>query len=72
MRRYLAGASPEAFFLASAVLGAAIAAIVSRISWPGMSFLKTWLILLSADVVIYIAMKAGWMRTPRQRSGREF
>jgi hypothetical protein len=36
-----------------------------------MNFLTLAAILLSIDVITYIAMKAGWIRTPKQRSGIE-
>jgi hypothetical protein len=67
MRRYLRNASPETYFVASAIIGALLAAVVSRFSWVGLSFLELWGILLSADLVSYVAMKAGWIRPPRER-----
>ena len=69
MRRYLKNASPEVYFVVSAVIGAVIAAFASRIPEIGFGFLEVFGILLSADLVVYVAMKAGWIRTPRQRSG---
>lgn len=69
MRRYLRNASAETYFVASAIIGALLAAVISRISWVGFSFLELWGILLSVDVVTYLAMKAGWIRAPRERGG---
>lgn len=69
MRRYLRNASPEVYFLVSALIGAAIAGLASRIPLVNFGFLELFGILLGFDVVTYIAMKAGWIRTPRQRSG---
>ena len=57
-------ASPELFFLMSALLGVVLAAVVSRIPAIGFSFVQFLAIMLSVDVVTYIAMKAGWMHTP--------
>lgn len=71
MQKYLRNASPEAYFAVSALIGLVIAAVISRISVFGFSFLGLLGVLLSVDAVTYIAMKAGWIRTPRQRNGRE-
>lgn len=69
MRRYLQHASPEAWFLFSAIIGVAIAWAATLIPGLGFRFIQILVILLSIDVATYIAMKAGWIRTPRQRSG---
>ena len=69
MRRFLSNASPELYLLVSALIGAGIAGIATLIPAVGFDFLELFGILLSIDLVVYIAMKAGWMRTPRQRSG---
>lgn len=70
MRRYLRNATPEVYFIFSALIGALIAAGLS-FTQLGFGFWTMWGILLSIDVVTYIAMKAGWIRTPRQRSGTD-
>ncbi len=57
-------ASAELYFVLSAVVGAVLAAAVSRVPSLGFSFLQFLTIMLSADVVTYIAMKAGWMNAP--------
>lgn len=69
MRQYLQHASPEAYFLFSAVVGVAMAWIATLIPGLGFGFVEMLAILLSIDVAMYIAMKAGWIKTPRQRSG---
>lgn len=66
----LRNVSPEVFFLFSALLGAGIAAAVSRFTSLGFGFWKFWAILLSIDVITYIAMKAGWMKKPGQNGKR--
>ncbi len=57
-------ASAELFFVLSAAVGVLIAAGVSRVPGIGFSFLQILAIVLSGDVVIYIAMKAGWLKRP--------
>lgn len=69
MAQFLRTASPGTFFLFSAVLGVVMAWLASMIPGLDMNFLTLAGILIALDVVTYIAMKAGWMRTPRQRSG---
>jgi hypothetical protein len=69
MAQFLRTASPGTFFLFSAFLGLVMAWVASRIPGLGMNFLTLAAILLALDVITYIAMKAGWVRTPRQRSG---
>ena len=71
MRRYLKNASPEVYFLVSVLIGAVLAALATRIPQLDFSFIQIFGVLLSIDVVTYIAMRAGWIRTPRQRSGVE-
>ena len=67
MSRFLAPGSPERYFVFSAVLGLLIAAFVDRFPSISIGFLPTFLVLLSADVMFYVAMKAGWLRTPGQQ-----
>ncbi len=69
MRSYIRRSSPEVFFIFSAAIGAVIAGALTLYEPLNMGFWLLWGILLSFDVVTYIAMKAGWIRTPRQRSG---
>ena len=69
MAQFLRTASPGTFFLFSAFLGLVMAWVASRIPGLGMNFLTLAAILIALDVITYIAMKAGWVRTPRQRSG---
>ena len=69
MRGYIRNASPETFFVFSAAIGALIAGAITLYEPLDMGFWRLWGILLSFDVVTYVAMKAGWIRTPRQRSG---
>lgn len=54
-------ASAELYFVLSALVGAILAAAVSRVPALGFSFLQFLTIMLSADVVTYVAMKAGRM-----------
>ena len=69
MARFLRTASPEAYFLFSALIGIVLAGIASRIPGLDLGFVTLVVILLSIDVITYVAMKVGWMKTPRQRSG---
>ncbi len=71
MPRFLRNATPETYFIFSALVGAAIAAGASVIPGIDFGFFRILLILLSIDVITYIAMKRGWMKTPRQRSGAD-
>ena len=71
MARFLRNVSPEAYFLFSAFIGVVMAALASRIPGLDLSFATLLVIFLSLDVITYIAMKAGWIRTPRQRSGMD-
>ena len=71
MAKFLRTASPEKYLLFSALIGIGLAWLASRMAWLDMDFLTLAAILLSIDVITYIAMKAGWIRTPRQRSGIE-
>jgi hypothetical protein len=56
--------SPELFFVISALLGILLSAVVSLVPALGFSFVQFLTIMLSADVVTYIAMKAGVVKTP--------
>ena len=69
MARFLRNASPEAYFLFSALLGVLMAALASRIPGLDLSFVTLFVIFIALDVITYVAMKAGWVKTPRQRSG---
>lgn len=69
MARFLRTASPEGYFLFSAFIGLVMAGVASMIPGLELSFVTLVVILLSIDVITYAAMKAGWMKTPRQRSG---
>jgi hypothetical protein len=71
MAKFLRTASPEQYFAFSALLGIVLAYIASRIPALDMDFLTLAAILVVIDLITYVAMKAGWMRTPRQRSGLE-
>jgi hypothetical protein len=57
-------ASPELFFVISALVGVLLSAVVSRVPALGFSFVQFLTIMLSADVVTYVAMKAGVVKTP--------
>lgn len=55
--------SPETFAVASAVAGVLLAAILTLI--PSMTFGTFWrmaAILVGADLVVYLAMKLGWLK----------
>lgn len=56
------------FFLFSAMLGVLMAAALSQIPLLDFGFREMLLVLLSVDVVNYIAMKSGFMREPRDRT----
>ena len=57
-------ASPELFFIISAAVGVLLSGVVSRVPALGFSFVQFLTIMLSADVVTYVAMKAGVVKTP--------
>ena len=69
MARFLRNASPEAYFLFSAFLGVLMAALASRIPGLDLSFVTLLVIFIALDLITYIAMKIGWIKTPKQRSG---
>ena len=69
MAKFLRTASPEKYLIFSAAIGILMAWLASRIPGLDMDFLTLAAILLALDIITYIAMKAGWVRTPRQRSG---
>ena len=69
MAKFLRTASPEKYLVFSAFIGILLAWVVSRIPGLDMDFLTLAAILLLIDVVTYVAMKAGLIRTARQRSG---
>jgi hypothetical protein len=58
--KFLNRTSAEAEFVLSALIGVVIAAVLSRIPGLGLSFTTMLAILLSIDVIRYIANKAGW------------
>ena len=60
MVRFLKRTSPEAEFVLSALIGVVIAGVMSRIPGLDLSFLTMLAILLSIDVIRYVAAKAGW------------
>jgi hypothetical protein len=68
MRTYLKNATPEVYLLFCALTGVALAAVASRIPGLDFGFLRLLAIFLSFDLLTYIAMKAGWIRTPAQRN----
>ena len=69
MAKFLRTASPEKYLMFSAAIGIVMAWLASRIPGLDMDFVTLAAILLALDIITYIAMKAGWVRTPRQRSG---
>jgi hypothetical protein len=71
MAKFLRKASPEQYLAFSAALGIGMAFVASRIPALDMDFLTLAAILLTIDLITYIAMKAGWIRTPRERSGTD-
>ena len=60
MVRFLKRTSPEAEFVLSALIGVVIAGVMSMIPGLDLSFLTMLAILLSIDVIRYVAAKAGW------------
>ena len=55
--------SPESFALGSAVVGVLIAALLTLV--PVVAFGTFWqmaAILVGADLVVYLAMKLGWLK----------
>lgn len=68
MRAYLRNASPEAYFVAAAIVSIAIAAFFTWIPLLHFaSFIEMAGILVVSDVVIYVLMKIGLMKSPRDR-----
>lgn len=68
MRAHLRNASPELYLVVAAAVSIAIAAIVTRV--PRLqfgSFIEMSVVLLASDVVIYLLMKIGLMKSPRDR-----
>lgn len=69
MRAYLRNASPEVYFVATAIVSIAIAAVFTWIPlFRFGSFIEMAGILVVSDVVIYGLMKFGVMRSPRDRN----
>ena len=69
MLRFLRNTTPGTYFIYSAFVGVLIAAGATLIPGIELGFIRMLLILLSIDVITYIAMKAGWIRIPGQRGG---
>lgn len=68
MRAYLRNASPELYLVVAAAVSIAIAAIVTRVPLLRFgSFIEMSIVLLASDVVIYLLMKTGLMKSPRDR-----
>ena len=68
MRAYLRNASPELYLLVAAAISIAIAAIFTRVPLLHFgSFVEMSIVLLASDVVIYVLMKIGLMKSPRDR-----
>ena len=58
--------SPEGFAVASAVVGALLAAMLTLI--PSLAFGTFWqmaAVFVGADLVVYLAMKLGWLKMRR-------
>ncbi len=71
MTRFLRNATPEVYLVFSAVIGVLIAAAGTLIPGLEVGFFRMLAILLSLDVITYIAMKLGWMKTPGKRGGTD-
>jgi hypothetical protein len=68
VRAYLRNASPEAYLAVAAAISIAIALIVTRVPLLRFgSFLEMSVVLLASDLVIYMLMKIGLMKSPRDR-----
>jgi len=55
--------SPETFAVASAVTGVLVAALLTLV--PSLAFGTFWrmaAILVGADLVVYLAVKLGWLK----------
>ena len=66
MRARLRNASPELYLIAAGGVSIAIAAIVTRVPLLQFgSFVEMSIVLLASDVVIYLLMKIGLMKSPR-------
>ena len=58
--------SPEGFAVASAVVGVLLAALLTLV--PAVAFGTFWqmaAVLVGADLVVYLAMKLGWLKMRR-------
>lgn len=68
MRAYLRSASPELYLIVAAAVSIAIAALVTRVPLLRFGgFVEMSIVLLASDVVIYVLMKIGLMKSPRDR-----
>lgn len=68
MRAYLRNASAELHLAGAAVVSIAIAAIFARVPLMRFgNFVEMSIVLLASDVVVYLLMKAGLMKSPRDR-----
>lgn len=69
MRERFSSASPEVYLVGSVAISIAIAAVVSRI--PALAFggfLQMVIVLIISDVVLYVLMKLGVFKAPRDRT----
>ncbi len=69
MRDTLRTASPETYLLFTALLGVVIAAGLTQV--PALAFGNFWLMagaLVAGDVVVYLMVKLGWLKRPRERN----
>lgn len=69
MRERFSSASPELYLVGSVAISIAIAAIVSRI--PALAFggfRQMVIVLVISDVVLYVLMKLGVFKAPRDRT----
>jgi hypothetical protein len=58
--------SPETFAVVSAVTGVLLAAILTLV--PSLAFGTFWhmaAVLVGADLIVYLAMKLGWLKMRR-------
>jgi hypothetical protein len=70
MRDYFRNASPELYLAGSVVVSIVIAAIVVRI--PALAFGRFFPVagvLVASDMVLYILMRLGLLKPPRDRIG---
>ena len=69
MRAYFRNASPELYLVVAVVISVAICAIFTQIGLLRFgSFGVMAAVLVASDVVIYLLMKLGVVKSPRERS----